>query len=245
MSFSLDLGIQDSVPAATAEFPSRISALISKAEDRERRRIARELHDGIGQSLTVLLMNLQRVLARADHEYPQFKPSVSESAAIAKQILADLRASSYLLHPPLLEELGLIRALERYIEGFRKLTDIDVAYSLDHNIEGLPREAEIAILRTTQECLTNVLRHSGSHTAEISLSKLQDKVVLEVKDQGKGIPLQGMIGIKRGDSVGLGLRGIRERAKGLGGTFQICKNGTGTLVRIKIPIRCGTMQPVA
>ena len=245
MSFSLDLGTQDSVPTAAPQLPSRISALISRAEDRERRRIARELHDGIGQSLTVLLMNLQRVVACADRESPQFKITVSESAAIAKQALAELRAMSYLLHPPLLQELGLTRALERYIAGFVKLTGIDVVSWLDHAIQGLSREAEIAILRTTQECLTNILRHSGSHTAEISLSMLHDKVVLEVKDQGKGIPLEGMIGIRRGESVGVGLRGIRERAKSLGGTFHLCKSGTGTLVRVKFPIQCGLMRPLA
>jgi signal transduction histidine kinase len=239
MSFSFNSGFENPKELATPLIRNRFSALVTKAEDRERRRIARELHDGTGQTLALLIMNLDRIGSSAVRGHSELRGPVSECARLARQVLEEIRATCYLLHPPTLEEFGLTGALERYIAGFQQLTGIGVACHLDHQIEGLSSEAEIAIFRMAQECLTNVFRHSGSRTAAICLTAVQDRVVLEVKDSGKGISIENLMKIRRGESCGVGLRGIRERARSLGGSFEVSAVGRKTRIRVEIPTHAG------
>jgi signal transduction histidine kinase len=243
MAYSFDTPFGNPKTTEVLQIRKRLSHLISKAEDRERRRIARELHDGTGQMLALLVMNLGRISTSAGREYPHLKDSVSECEQLARQALAEIRTVSYLLYPPTLARFGLIGALERYINGFRRLTNIEVACNLDHVLDGLPPDTETAIYRIAQECLTNIFRHSGSRTAAISLTAHVGKAVLEIKDQGRGIPLGDLLKIKNGESSGVGLRGIRERAKSLGGSFDVFSTAMETRVRVAIPI-C-VQRPIA
>lgn len=213
-----------------------LSARVLQAQDEERRRIAHELHDSTGQDLALLTLNLGRLRTRAEKVAPILEKSVSDCFDLAKHISAELRTISYLLHPPLLDELGLASALLWYIDGFKHLTNIDVELGLSKNLQRLPSEIEIAIFRIVQESLTNVHRHSGSSKASISLERKARDVVLEVSDEGKGIPAQLLSRLELGSSTGVGLRGMRERVKSLGGEIQIGRAAKGTRIKAVIPI---------
>lgn len=223
-------------PRNSAQSRREQSARLSQAQDEERRRIARELHDSTGQDLAVLTMNLGSLRVKAE----QVDPSISNLAAdcedLARHISTELRTISYLLHPPMLDQMGLASALDWFIEGFKIKTDIDVALDLPGNLERLPREIETAMFRIVQEALTNIHRHSGSSTATISLQPHPQDILLRIKDEGKGIPKQALHKIGRGLSVGVGLRGMRERVKDLGGHMEISSPGKGTELKFVIPV---------
>jgi signal transduction histidine kinase len=222
--------------ASSMQNSRELSARVLQAQDEERRRIARELHDSTGQDLALLTLNLGRLRTRAEKVAPILEKSVSDCFDLAKHISAELRTISYLLHPPLLDELGLASALLWYIDGFKHLTNIDVELGLSKNLQRLPSEIEIAIFRIVQESLTNVHRHSGSSKASISLERKARDVVLEVSDEGKGIPAQLLSRLELGSSTGVGLRGMRERVKSLGGEIQIGRAAKGTRIKAVIPI---------
>ena len=155
-------------------------------QDEERRRIARDLHDSTGQSLALLSMNLSVLEMEAGRTSPELAKGLSENAAIVRQISAELRTLSYLLHPPLLEEMGLDSALRWYIDGFGQRSGIEVRFE-QRDLGRLSRNLELTIFRVVQECLTNVHRHSRSSTASIGLYPSSGNIILEVKDEGKGI----------------------------------------------------------
>jgi two-component system, NarL family, sensor kinase len=220
-----------------ANAPSRkLSARLMQAQDDERRRIARELHDGTGQVLALLIMNLDRLGQETERTRPDLTKSASECSQLARQISRELRAISYLLHPPLLDELGLTSAVAWFVNGFKNLTEIDVVVDLAPDMGRLPHDVETAIFRIVQESLTNVHRHSGSRMAAISLQRQRGNVVLEVSDRGKGISGVRLSQIARGESSGIGLRGMRERVKSLGGEIDISAFDGGTHVRVAIPL---------
>jgi two-component system NarL family sensor kinase len=220
-----------------ANAPSRkLSARLMQAQDDERRRIARELHDGTGQVLALLIMNLDRLGQETERTHPDLTKSASECSQLARQISRELRAISYLLHPPLLDELGLTSAVAWFVNGFKNLTEIDVVVDLAPDMGRLPHDVETAIFRIVQESLTNVHRHSGSRMAAISLQRQRGNVVLEVSDRGKGISGVRLSQIARGESSGIGLRGMRERVKSLGGEIDIAAFDGGTHVRVAIPL---------
>jgi two-component system, NarL family, sensor kinase len=142
----------------------------------------------------------------------------------------ELRTTSYLLHPPLLDEMGLGAGLRWYIEGFKERSKIEVRLNIAENLR-LPADLEMMIFRVVQECLTNIHRHSGSATAAISLSNSGQKLTLQIRDEGKGIAPDKLTGV-----AGVGLSGMRERVKGFGGELEILSDGQGTLVRAVIPL---------
>jgi signal transduction histidine kinase len=219
-----------------ARSPRALSACLLRAQDEERRRIARELHDSTAQTLALLTMNLDNLTGMAEGLSPEARTALSRCVQLAKQVCTELRTTSYLLHPPLLEEVGLASTVCWYVEGFKTLTSIDVNLRLSDKLTRLPADVEIAIFRIVQECLTNIRRHSGSAKAFISLERQAGQVVLEVKDEGRGIPQQLLSRIELGSSTGVGLRGMRERVRGLGGEFEIASLGTGTRIRAMIPL---------
>jgi PAS domain S-box-containing protein len=212
-----------------------LSARLLRVQDEERRRIARDLHDSTGQSLALLSMNLSALETEAKRLNPSLAKGLEDNAAIVRKISSELRTLSYLLHPPLLEEVGLESALRWYIDGFSERSNIKVALELPEDLGRLSRELELAIFRVIQECLTNVHRHSGSATASIRLVRSPSDIYLEVRDEGKGVPPEKLSRIAAAGDSGVGLRGMKERVKGLAGELQIQSDEKGTVVRVVIP----------
>ena len=207
-------------------------------QDEERRRIARELHDSVGQTLAALAMNLSRVGADIQR-LAKTAAAVEDSEALVKGMTKDIRTISYLLHPPLLDEAGLASALECYIDGLKGRSEIRIELEVPDDFERLPRDLETAIFRVVQECLTNVHRHSESPVAKIGLSQSHGEVRLEVRDEGKGIPPEKLSDMTTNRAPGVGIRGMRERIHQLGGSLEInsAGSGKGTVVVATLPIK--------
>ena len=222
--------ITQSKQAEKAIRESEISARLLQLQDMERRRIARELHDGVGQLLAGMSMNTSRLREEKSKLSPDAARAADDNASLIDQVLTDLRTVTYLLHPPLLDEMGLDSGLKWYLEGFAERSKIDAKLELPTQWDRLPLDYELCLFRTAQECLTNIHRHSASSTANLKLSRSTTEVKLEVLDEGKGIDGQLQSKIDSGESVGVGLRGIRERLRHLGGSLEIQSTTKGTKV---------------
>ena len=212
------------------------SMYLLRIQDEERRRIARELHDSTGQELAMLTINLGSLRLKTERVNHEVAKLAGDCELLAKQISTELRTISYLLHPPLLDEMGLTSALNCFAAGFRNKSKIKVILDLPDNLGTLPRDLETAIFRIVQESLTNIHRHSGSSSAAISLQQQAGHILLEIRDEGKGIPGEVLSNVERGCSSGVGLRGMRERVKNLGGELKISSVGKGTQIRVIIPL---------
>ena len=227
-----------------ADVVRELSARLLQIQDEERRRIARELHDSVGQMLAAVNMNLAQVDEEAGRLTPVAAKAFTDTTGLLQEISNEIRTISHLLHPPLLDEVGLQSALEWYIEGFSDRSKIQVALELPEDFGRLPRNLEITLFRVVQECLTNIHRHSGSATASIRVTRAPGEVCLEVKDSGKGIPAQNTLA--SGKLSGVGLRGMSERLRQMGGQLDVHSNGTGTLVSARIPVEIvPARQPAA
>ncbi len=211
-----------------------LSARLLQLQDDERRRIARELHDSVGQMLAALGMNLAAVGADIER-LTKTASTVNDSAALVQELSKEVRTISHLLHPPLLDEAGLAAALRWYIEGFAQRSKIEVDLEFPADFARLSRESETAIFRTVQECLTNIHRHSGSPTARICIAASDGDVRVEVEDRGKGIPPEKQFEMASMGTPGVGIRGMRERLRQLGGSLDIHSNGKGTLIVARLP----------
>lgn len=221
--------------AASEKSLRRLSLHLLSTQDEERKRIGRDLHDSLGQYLAILKMNLDAL--RSGVALNGAREDVERCIQLADDSLKEVRTISYLLYPPMLEEMGLGSAIPWYLDGFSQRSRIQVTFDVDPNFERLAPEAELALFRVLQESLTNVHRHSGSATATVSLSTANDKVVLEVRDQGKGIPEQMLeeAGEDWLGSLGVGLRGMNERLRQLGGKLEITSTALGTTVTASVP----------
>ncbi len=208
---------------------------LMKAQDDERRRIARELHDSAGQTLTVLGLNLAQLVERAQVIAPELAREGKEIEEVVQQLHREIRTTSYLLHPPLLDECGLASALISYVEGLAERSEVAITLDIADNVGRLPSDVELAIFRLVQECLTNIHRHSGSKTALIRVAREGGSVRIEVRDQGKGIAPERLLEIQSHGS-GVGIRGIRERIRQFHGEMKIESNGSGTSVIVSIPM---------
>ena len=232
--------LEDRVKERTVELDSanqglrELSARLLQLQDEERRRIARELHDSVGQILAGLIMNISAV--RADIErLTKTASALTDSEALAQEMNKEIRTISHLLHPPLLDEAGLASAIRWYIDGFAERSKIKVDLECPADFERLPRELEITIFRTVQECLTNVHRHSGSPIAKIRITRSASHVGVEIEDRGKGIPPEKRIAMESAGTPGVGIRGMRERIRQLGGSLEIHSDGKGTLIVARLP----------
>jgi signal transduction histidine kinase len=214
----------------------QLSARLLRVQDEERRRIARDLHDSTGQTMALLSMNLSALKTEADRHSPALAKSICENMEIVHQVSGELRTLSYLLHPPLLDEMGLKSALRWYVEGFTQRSGIQVDLELAGELGRLPRDLETAIFRVVQECLTNIHRHSGSPTATIRLSQGFGKIILEIEDAGEGMSPEKVSKATNSSTSGLGLRGMRERIQDFGGEFEVASHGKGTQVKVVIPL---------
>jgi PAS domain S-box-containing protein len=219
-----------------AEVVRELSARLLQIQDEERRRIARELHDSVGQMLAAVGMNIAQVHREAELLSPAAVKALEDNAGLMEQISSEIRTISHLLHPPLLDEVGLQSALQWYIDGFSERSKIDVDLELPEDFGRLPRNLEITLFRVVQECLTNIHRHSGSSTAAIRVARSENEVRLEVRDAGKGIPAETQATMASGKLSGVGLRGMHERLRQMGGQLEVRSNGSGTLVFATLPI---------
>jgi signal transduction histidine kinase len=229
-------GLDARLHAEEAVKEKEFSGRLLKVQDEERRRIARELHDGVGQLLAAVSMNASRVEREKSKLSPDAARCAQENARLIQQAVADVRTTSYLLHPPLLDEMGLDSALKWYVDGFSERSKIAAKLELPSDWDRLPQDYELCLFRVTQECLTNIHRHSGSSTALLRLWRTPTEIKLEVKDEGRGINQEMQSKFARGESAGVGLRGMQERVKQVGGTLKIHSNGKGTSVFITLPL---------
>ncbi len=212
-----------------------LSARLLRMRDDEQRRLARELHDSVGQLLAAISMNITVISSEADRLTPAAAKCVAENAELVNEVSREIRTISHLLHPPLLDEAGLASALKWYIEGFAKRSRIEVNLEIPPDLGRLARDTEIAMFRVVQECLTNIHRHSGSETATIRVLA-GENLTVEVQDHGKGMPAEKLRSFARAGRIGIGFSGMRERLRQLGGTLELQSSGDGTLVRARLPI---------
>jgi PAS domain S-box-containing protein len=233
---TLELEAKNAEVVRQTEIVRELSARLLQIQDEERRRIARELHDSVGQMLAAVSMNMVHVHREADVLSPEAGKALEDSTGLLEQLSAEIRTISHLLHPPLLDEVGLQSALQWYIEGFSERSKINVDLQLPEDFGRLPRNLEITLFRVVQECLTNIHRHSGSSTASIHVARLQNEVRLEVRDAGKGIAKETQATLASGKLSGVGLRGMHERLRQMGGELDVQSNGTGTLILATLPI---------
>ena len=211
-----------------------LSTRLLQVQDEERQRLARELHDSTAQGLAALAMNLSVAQACRGTLDARARRALDECEVLLDRCSREIRTLSYLLHPPLLEEVGLPAALRWCAEGFARQSGIKVEVDLPDDLDRLPAEVENALFRIAQECLSNVQRHSGSPTARIQLTRNAASVALEVRDRGKGMP-DGLLDRRAAvESLGVGLLGLRERVRQLGGRLQIASSDQGATVQVEI-----------
>jgi PAS domain S-box-containing protein len=210
----------------------QLSARLLQMQDEERRRIARELHDSVGQIVAALAMNIDQL--KATDTDPERSRLLSDTGAMLENLNKEIRTISHLLHPPLLDEVGLSSALQWYVDEFAKRSGIRTSLELEADFGRVNPELEI--VRIVQECLTNVHRHSGSSKALIRLKRSNGAILLEVQDDGKGIAPEKKSLLSGSGPVGVGLRGMRERVLQLGGTLEIESENGGTTVRAMFPV---------
>ncbi len=212
----------------------QLSAKLMRSQDEEHRRIARNLHDSLGQYLTSIKMDLES-LRRSDA--PDKDVVLSSALESVERSIVETRTLSSLLHPPLLDEVGFASAARWYIDEFAKRSGIKVKLDLPEGIDRLTELAEIALFRILQESLTNVHRHSGSSAVEVHLKASEHQAVFTVRDFGRGMPVVAIQGAQTDrNHFGVGLSGMRERVNDLGGHFEIKSGGDGTTIVVSIPL---------
>jgi signal transduction histidine kinase len=217
------------------ESARQLGAQVLKMQDDERRRIARELHDSVGQMIALLQIDAGRLQRSPNLGHSDIEV-VSEIKQLSEDVSHEIRTISHLLHPPLLDELGVPSALAWYIDQFSKRSGIASEVELAKDFGRLPPDYEIAIFRIVQEALTNVHRHSGSQQVAVRLKWSADVVKVEIADRGKGIPPEKQQSFATGAAMGVGLRGMRERVAQLDGALEVKSGASGTVVSATFPV---------
>jgi signal transduction histidine kinase len=215
-----------------AESYRLMSAKILESQDSERRRIARELHDSVGQFLAGLKINLSQLEDGGRIQRPKL---IRETIELTDYAIQEVRTISHLLHPPLMEELGFLSAARWYVDEYGKRSQIRVSISVDEPIQRLPREVEIALFRVLQEALTNVYRHAFAQSVGVRIQCHDGVVTLVVADDGKGIPEDILTKFRGGAAPGIGLAGMRERLAEFGGQIIVESSSAGSTVKATIP----------
>jgi PAS domain S-box-containing protein len=211
----------------------RLSTRLMSLQDQERRRIAREIHDGLGQELAAAKMILDGILAK---DSPAMRLPASEASQLIDRAIKQVRTISHLLHPPLLDEVGLVSALRWYLEGLSERSGIEVQLAVDPPDMGrLTSDLETAVFRIIQEALTNMFRHSGARNGFVSVKESDGMIAVTVRDDGKGI--EERVVQLRPESVGVGIGGMRQRVTEFGGRLRLANANPGTIVEVVIPFR--------
>ena len=220
----------------------RLSIRLMTMQDQERRRLARDLHDGLGQELAVAKMILDRMLLQKPAQFPE--EAWVQASNIVDRAIQQVRTMSHLLHPPLLDEVGLLSALSWYVEGLTKRSGIETSLDVEpRNFPRLGAEVETAVFRIVQEALTNVFRHSEAGKVWITMAQRDGRIVVSVRDDGKGIGKR--IAEMQPDSVGVGIGGMKQRASEFGGELRLTNMNPGTLVELMIPCSLVVRDPSA
>jgi signal transduction histidine kinase len=212
-----------------------LSVLLLRTQDAERRRISRELHDSAGQNLAAIKLKLESARKKLN-DRPDVGNELAECCELVSECLKEIRTTSYLLHPPLLDELGLAAAVRSYVQGYAKRSKVEVNTTIDAALGRLDHDVEMAFFRVIQESLTNIHRHSGSSTARITIGRGISETFAEIADSGKGMPddMADPYGSFFG-RIGVGIAGMRERMKELSGKLEIYSTSAGTIVRASVP----------
>jgi len=209
-----------------------LSVQLLSAQDQERRKIARDLHDGLGQTLVAAKMIADTIVNRLPE-----RQNLLDLRELLGEAVASTRSMSHLLHPPLVDELGFTSAARTYLEGFSRRTGVKVSFDLPDSEERLPRDLELTLFRVLQEALTNIQRHSKTTMAEVQLRVNGKTATLKVQDHGVGLPAEMIQSFhENGTHVGVGLAGMKERVRERNGEFEIHSDSTGTLISIAFPV---------
>ncbi len=214
----------------------KLTAKLLQTRDDEQRRLARALHDSVGQLLAGLAMNQSVIEVEKARLSERAQAALAENIEITQQISTEIRTISQLLHPPLLDEVGLNSALRWYVEGINRRGGITINLEMSEDFGRLPAEIETTIFRIIQESLTNSHRHGKSENAKVNLSRTSDFIFITMADEGIGIPESKLEQIKSGSGAGVGLRGMRERVYQLNGTLDIASREKGTVIHIRLPV---------
>src|SRR6202167_5625493 len=212
-----------------------LSWRLLRSQDEARRHIAREVHDSVGQTLTVLDINLELFVQEAGCKSSDAASKIEEIQKTVQQLHREIRTTSYLLHPPLLDESGLCSAISLYLQGLLERSGLEVHLDISKEFGRLPRDMELVIFRLVQECLTNIHRHSESKTASIRIARESNQISLDIEDQGKGMSPARLAAIQSGCS-GVGISGMRERLRQFDGTMKIESDSSGTRISATIPL---------
>jgi signal transduction histidine kinase len=228
--------LEQVVRARTTQL-QQLSSRLMALQDEERRRIARELHDSAGQYLAGILMNLRALMHDSTNLGEAATARITDSLSMAELCTSEIRTISYLLHPPLLDEVGLASAIAWYVEGFSQRSGIQVQLHIEDDIGRLPQDLENALFRIVQQSLANIHRHSGSQVAEIKINLDAENLVAEICDEGCGIPQDLLEGFHDGTRlVGVGMAGMRERIHDMGGHFEVRSSDHGTTIAVRLPL---------
>lgn len=232
---------------ATNERLAELSNRILTLQEEERRRIGQELHDSSAQTLAAVAMNLTLLERKAGAGLnASAQSALKESVALVEQCAREIRTVAYLLHPPFLDEVGLVAAVRWYAEGFAKRSGISVQVDASPTMGRLPREVETALFRIVQECLTNVHRHSKSSTVRLHLARNPNTITLRVEDSGRGITPDTLQALADSDTRGgMGILGMQERMRHLGGQLDITSGNDGTVVLATLPLSTVQRPPEA
>jgi two-component system, NarL family, sensor kinase len=226
----------ESVILERTEELQNLSQRLLKVQDEERRKLARDLHDSSGQTLVALKISISLLEAKCQQDSSTLS-LVSEVAKLADQAIEQIRTTSYLLHPPLLDEIGLHCAAEWYVEGFAKRSGINVTLDIGTAGERLPMNIEMALFRVLQESLTNVHRHSAAERVSVHFDRDAESATLVIRDYGCGIPAERLARLRDARAgTGVGLAGMRERMNELKGEIEIESDGSGTSLRAIVPL---------
>ena len=231
--------MQSVILQRTAELQN-LSLRLLKVQDEERRKLSRDLHDSTGQTLAALKIAVS-FLQLSIKDDPSKMALVTDVADLADQAIEELRTMAYLLHPPLLDEVGFACAAEWYIEGFAKRSGVNLSMEIATHHERMPRSMETALFRVLQESLTNVHRHSKAAHVTVCFRHQFEKVILEIRDDGCGIEGERLVRLRETSAeTGVGLAGMRERMHELNGTLEMESEGRGTTIRAVVPLQAAT-----
>lgn len=215
-----------------------LTARLLQVQDEECRRIARELHDSAGQYLAAIQMNLSALERDSSSPLTSSQAKrLSDSIAMVSHCTSEIRTISYLLHPPLLDEMGLASALAMFSEGFAERSGIRVELDIPKDFGRLPTDTETAMFRIVQQSLANIFRHSGSPVAKITVRQDAEGAIMNICDEGHGMAPAILIEDSGTRLVGVGIAGMRERARAMEGYFRISSNRNGTAIEVRLPIR--------
>jgi PAS domain S-box-containing protein len=214
----------------------QLSGRLMEFQDVERRHIARELHDSAGQTLAALGMLLARIREDAKKDAAQLAKNVQDAEELVQHLTKEIRTTSYLLHPPMLDEVGISSAVDWYVQGLTERSSLQIDLKVSENFGRLPSEMELLIFRLVQESLTNIHRHSGSKTAQIRIERRENAVHVKIEDEGKGMSPERLAEIQS-KGTGVGIRGMRERVRHFLGDLVIESNGSGTKVHAILPLK--------